>query len=197
MKDKTDLNKLKIMFYFFAILLPISALLLASQNSVEFINFSYIGNTMEKRFLLMLWGFSSFACFFLGSLYLYKLCNFNNKKNLFFTFIACLMMFLSTLIPYLPKDFPFLSFLHLFLSFGSTLIYVITFYMFIYSLILYDPLIYEKANGYYTMIVFACVGVIMIYGGVNSLSEMMFTILLPLFQVILSRSIVAKEKAVH
>lgn len=180
--------------YLFAFLLPLSAIALASQNSLEFINFSYIGNTMQKRFLLIIWGSFSGIYFFLSYLYLSILTKQIHKRYMIACAFACLLMLISILVPYLPKQYAILSSLHLLFAFGSTMSYLVIFYSFVYSLMLYDPIIYTKANSYFMMIVMVCIAVLFAYGGVNSLVEMMFCILMPIYQISLSRMIEQHQK---
>lgn len=164
------------------ILLIICSIIIGIQAPLLTKNLSYIGNSLRYRGLFVLWGTLSGIHFFISFMTLAHCSKMIIKRFQVYCFVACLLMVLSTIVPYYDDKMPFFSFLHLCAAMGGTSIYVVCYYYILLHYQYIDVTFCKKASLGYMIILLSCVLVIMTYASINTCSEIMFTILLPLFQ---------------
>lgn len=174
-------KKLRTMMIALAWILPIWSILLAVSMPLTHFNLSYIGNSLHKRFGFIGWGVLSGSYFYLSFHYFLKRLHISDRGLQLGILISCIMMPLSTIVPYLPKRYPLLSNIHLVMAIGGTAGYILLFLGLLLKTIRTDILLFQKAFQSYCFICIGCALPILMLASVTSLSEVMFTTFMPLY----------------
>ena len=180
-------KKLRTLMIILAWALPIWSILLAVSMPLTQFNLSYIGNSMHKRFGFIAWGALSGGYFYSSSRYFINRLQITDRTLLRGISISCVMMLLSTIVPYLPKRYPFLSNIHLIMAIGGTASYVLFFLALLLKTMKTDILLFQKAFQSYCFICIGCTLPILMFASVTSLSEVMFTAFIPLYHQYLKK----------
>ena len=170
--------KLYIQIYLYFIY-PIYSIWFASHASFTMDNFSIVGNLEGMRVYFIIW---ALLCEFALGIGFHKCIHKSiHKKYLIPMLSMSSFMFLtSVLLPYLPKEYPILSELHIMLSFVGLLSMLFIASMMIISLkMTYNIYPYD----YFMILIYGCS--LGIYGAnymsVNSLVELFLGIVLPIY----------------
>lgn len=190
MSDK----KLRTLMIILAWALPIWSILLALSMPLTHFNLSYIGNSLHKRVGFLIWGALSGGYFYIAARYLMNRLSILDRALQRGMLISCIMMLLSTVVPYLPKRFPLLSNLHLLLAIGGTASYVLLFLGLLLKIMKRDILLFQRAFQSYCFICIGCTLPILMFASVTSLSEVMFTTFMPLYHQYLKKQIDVSEQ---
>lgn len=174
-------KKLRTLMIILAWALPIWSILLAVSMPLTHFNLSYIGNSLHKRFGFIVWGALSGGYFYCSSRYFINRLHITDRTLTRGISISCIMMLLSTIVPYLPKRYPFLSNIHLLMAIGGTAGYVLFFLVLLLKTMKTDILLFQKAFQSYCFICIGCTLPILMFASVTSLSEVMFTAFMPLY----------------
>ena len=145
-------------------------------------NLSYIGNTLGHRLRLLLWGVSSAVYFYSSFLTLSHQNQWVLKWYQRVCQLSCIMMVLSTILPYYDDAMPFISFLHLCCAMGGTVLYIVCYMIVLYDFQYENRTFYQYSMSGYLIILLLCFLFIVTFHSVNTISEIIFTTILPLFQ---------------
>lgn len=168
-------------FYMLIIVILIS-FVIAIQAPLLSENLSFIGNALHHRGLLVLWGTCTACYFWFAFLTLSHLSALIPKRIALYCALACLLMVIATILPYDEGRVPMLSFLHTAAAMLGTGIYIACYWycLFVYQSI--DYWFYRIAMSCYNLLLLFCLLLIATFASINTLAEILFSIVLPLLQ---------------
>ncbi len=171
-KQKTNSPLLFIFIAILALLLPALSFYLASKASLFYENLTYVGNLASNRSLFMVWGILQSLCYFIA--YLYVTDKFHTRKKS--SDILCAMITLISIIafvlPYQNHSGDIVSQLHVYGSMSSC---IFTFVLVMRQIVLFasiDLYLYEKAKTYFLLILSLFAFLIILFGDISTLSEL-------------------------
>ena len=111
--------------FLFLIFIPVTTLFLPGRGSWLASNFSVAASTLPSRCLLIFWGgVTGWSYRYLIRRVTYPCLSVQNiQKLLTLADISVALLFVSVLLPYRPKQYPFLSFLHTFCAFHASVLF--------------------------------------------------------------------------
>lgn len=144
-------------------------------------NLSDLGNALGHRYYLLIWAVSSACLFFFYTWRIMKRCHYPYRFMHVLLVLCCVGMILSVLLPYQPYVYHELSKWHTRLAMLSTIGYVLLFFHLLYYLFFQNVLLFQKGILYYGMIVLFDALLYVLNGGVSTLLEISFPILMSIY----------------
>lgn len=145
-KYRRNFRWLTLLFGVFGvIIIPIYTIRFASNASLTESNMSIIGNSMDKLSEFILWGVLTVGFFMTAFSFLFLLTGFENKRANRLLRVACGLLILTVLIPFLPDQYPTLAFFHNLFAMAAPLIAIVVMLMFVLYLGQCDPSVFRKA----------------------------------------------------
>ena len=161
--------------FFALILIPLYTFLFAIQDSLLLSNLSRIGNMPNNYGKFVVWGIvcSSFYNSFFA--FLFSMLGYPHKGGWTLYRIACLLLLLTVLLPFIPEKYPFFSFLHNQFAMIATLVTLAATFLLTLHTKSIDPKIYQKALLMWIVDVALCF-VVLLRTGISGLTETLFII---------------------
>ena len=138
-------------------------------------NLSYVGNLGHFHWAFVLWGCLTILALALGMRTCLKHSLFKRRNNLITILSACLLI-LAVTLPYRPLDYPFLSFIHILLSFAAPLSLLFVTLLIFMDLKMIYPSVIKYSLSAYSLICILALGIYFKYASVNTLVEIFISI---------------------
>lgn len=157
------------------IIYPIYTFWFASHASILDENLSYVGNLDHLHWAFILWGLLTILALAFGirTCIEHSLFKMRNKR---FTLLSACLLILAVTLPYRPADYPFLSFIHILLSFAAPLSLLAVILMIFMDLKMIYPKIMKYSMFVYALICILSLGIYFKYASVNTLVEIFIAI---------------------
>lgn len=138
-------------------------------------NLSYVGNLDHLHWAFILWGLLTILALAMGILPCIKHSLFKTRNKRLTLLSACLLV-LAVTLPYRPADYPFLSFVHILLSFAAPISLLITVLLIFMDLKMIYPKTMKYFMSVYALICILSLGIYFKYASVNTLVEIFISI---------------------
>lgn len=160
-----------------SILTIIMTIYMASLSNIFYTNFSYVGNMGNHRLSLILWCTTTSFSF---NYILYKL----NKLKFAHYLVSFTLLLLPSIIPYLKGYYPVLASLHIIIGYIGFIYFNMCLYQTLFKITITNTNMKIKIIDYYLFIMFIAGIIFMIFGSINGLFEVFYTITINLFLLI-------------
>lgn len=155
------------------IIIPISIVIVCALAPLLHQNLTYIANVLPYRFLVFL-----LACMIAYNFYtqfniLFKTTGFYGQKVASYMIFSLFLIPIAVLIPYNKKDI-LISTLHVWISFGGSILFMILLNVFIWHLAKTRIEVYQHILPFYLFLITGCFTLFVWLGSVNSLVEIFF-----------------------
>lgn len=138
-------------------------------------NLSYVGNLDHLHWAFILWGILTILALALGM----RTCvehSLFKKRNQLITIVSACLLVLAVTLPYRPADYPFLSFIHILLSFAAPLSLLAAVLMVFMDLRMLYPSLMKFCLSIYSLICIIALGIYFKYASVNTFVEIFISI---------------------
>ncbi len=157
------------------VIYPLYTAWFAAHASILTENLSYVGNLEGMHLHFMLWGTLTILALLPGV----RLCieySLFKKRHRLLTSIAAILLVCAVTLPYLPRQFPFFSFLHIVLSFAAPLSLIGAVLLIYMDLAMLYPKLMGKILAVFGTLCIVALGIYLKYGSVNTLVEIFLSI---------------------
>ena len=165
----------KMIKFYVMLIYPLITLAFAGQYSLLYENLSYVGNQGNHRLFFILWGIATVLAMGISITRCIPYCYHKRQIKWMCAFTTGLLMF-AILLPYLPKTYPFLSFLHLIFSFTAPTCLLLCVGLLLYEFYLMQVSFFKNSFQIFMLIIIIALGILFRYGSVNSLCEVFIAI---------------------
>lgn len=155
------------------VIIPIFIVAVCSLSSLLHQNLTYIANQLPYRFLVFILAgliaynfYTQFSC-------LFKATGFYGQKVASLMIFSLLLIPLAVLVPYNKKDI-LTSTIHVWISFGGSILFMILLNVFLWHLAKTQLEIYQQILPVYLFLITGCFTLFVWLGSVNSLVEIFF-----------------------
>lgn len=176
MKQLKPINKMLLLYFLFGIIiLPILSIYLGTRASILYENLTYIGNTLQYRFLFLVWGItlSLFYCF--SYFKVVKLYELKQPTYNYLCIIATCLNIIAMLMPFKNHSGDIFSQLHIYTSFMATLLTCLLIYKIVSKLQKTDFLIFLFIRNSILSLISLSTMCILLLGDFSTLLEIIFT----------------------
>lgn len=157
------------------IIYPTYTVWFASHASILDENLSYVGNLDHLHWAFILWGSLTILALAMGIRTCIEHSLFKNRHKLITIGSACLLV-LAVTLPYRPADYPFLSFVHILLSFAAPIGLLVAVLLIFMDLKMIYPHIMKTLLPIFYLICIIALGIYFKYASVNTLVEIFISI---------------------
>lgn len=154
---------------------PCYTIWFASHASILDENLSFVGNLGNLHWAFILWGILTILALAIGM----QPCidhSLFKRRNRFIIMLSAWLLVLAVTLPYQPADLPFLSFIHILLSFAAPLSLLAGTLMVFMDLKMIYPKIMKASISVYSLICILALGIYFKYASVNTLVEIFLSI---------------------
>lgn len=144
-------------------------------------NMSGLGNKFQHPLYLFIWSLSVATFFLIHTKELMQSYNYPSKWGKIFLYISTILMVVCILLPYKPFQFPLLSKWHVRLAMFATVIYILVFLHFLCYQTLHTFNINISYLKFYFVFIFLELLLYILNGGVSTLLETSFALIMSLF----------------
>lgn len=138
-------------------------------------NLSYVGNLDHLHWAFILWGLLTILALALGIHTCIKHSLFKTRNKRLTLLSACLLV-LAVTLPYRPADYPFISFVHILLSFAAPISLLVIVLLIFMDLKMIYPNIMKNLLSIFYLICIIALGIYFKYASVNTLVEIFISI---------------------
>ncbi len=155
------------------IIIPLFILAVCSLSSLLHENLTYIANVLPYRYLVFILACLISYNFYTQFSYIFIKTHFNKYKLSSFILYFTFLIPIAVLIPYSKKDI-LLSNLHVWISFGGSISFIILLHFFLWYLAKTQITLYQQILPIYIFIISGLFSLFIWLGSVNSLIEIFF-----------------------